>query len=275
MKKTTYLTLVILLIASIQCDKFQYSPYEIRLSSSQKNINKKNISEILNLDNSTEQGTFKIALIADNQNYFDPLYPIISDINKQEVDFVLIAGDITEFGSNVEYQIGLDIFKKFNKPFITIIGNHDCLGTGKQIYNEMYGRKDFSFIYKRIKFIMINTNSREYQFDGTVPDLLWLKDQIYKDESSDFDKVIITSHIGIRNLNNDLDQRAFVYINDLFKDKDYILAMLHGHGHRYKEYTPFSNKNIQTLGVDDTADKYYYIITISNTGELSWVKQKA
>lgn len=271
MKKTF---IILILIINTQCDKLQYSPYEIRLSSSEKNINNKNLEKIININNSIDRGIFKIALIADNQNNFDPLYPIVSDINKQDVDFVLIAGDITEFGSSTEYKIGLDIFKKFNKPFITIIGNHDCLGTGKQMYKEMYGTTNFSFIYKRIKFIILNTNSREYQFDGTIPDLLWLKEETSKDEYSEFDKIIITSHVGIRNQNSDLDQRAFEYINNLFKDKDYILAMLHGHGHKYKEYTPFDNKSIMTLGVDNTTDKAYFLITISNTGKLSWVKRK-
>ena len=137
----------------------------------------------------------------------------------------------------------------------------------------MYGDKDFSFIYKRIKFIVLNTNSREYQFDGTVPNLYWLKDQIYKDENSHFDKIIITSHVGLKKNNSDLDENAFQYIDDLFKDKDYILAALHGHGHKFDEYKGFTNKSIQSLEVADMKDEGYYIITISNEDEISWIRK--
>ena len=43
--------------------------------------------------------------------------------------------------------------------FVALLGNHDCLGTGNQSYQKIFGNPDFSFIAGKVNFVCLNTNA--------------------------------------------------------------------------------------------------------------------
>ena len=58
-------------------------------------------------------------------------------------------------------------------PFVTLLGNHDTLSNGKDVYRAMFGDFDYTFDYGGIRFVCVNANQREFPGES-VPDLDWL-----------------------------------------------------------------------------------------------------
>ena len=56
----------------------------------------------------------------------DDLRKTVQDINQDtSIQFIIISGDITEFGSDNEIQLAKQILDSFKKPWYIVPGNHD------------------------------------------------------------------------------------------------------------------------------------------------------
>lgn len=55
-------------------------------------------------------------------------------------------------------------------PYVVLLGNHDCLGTGADTFRWMFGDPNFSFNAGDTHFLCINTNAFEYDYSTAVPD---------------------------------------------------------------------------------------------------------
>ena len=62
-----------------------------------------------------------------------------------DIDFVIHGGDQSDFGVTKEFIWMRDIFNKFQMPYVCLLGNHDCLGTGEDAYRAIYGDPNFAF----------------------------------------------------------------------------------------------------------------------------------
>lgn len=67
---------------------------------------------------------------------------------------------------------------KLNVPYVTLIGNHDVLGNGKAVFEEIFGTDNFSFIAGKTKFVCLNTNALEYDYSHPVPDFNFLNSEM-------------------------------------------------------------------------------------------------
>ena len=153
------ITLPLLALAS--CDTvFDVHPYDTRVKG-EIDINAKNTAKIEAL--CRDKDTLRIAVISDSHQWYEDLLSEINDINRRDsIDFVIHLGDITDFGSTQEYTWAREKLQRLRYPYVVMQGNHDCLGTGNEVFRKMFGDNDFTFIAGRIKFLMINTNAIEY-----------------------------------------------------------------------------------------------------------------
>ncbi len=105
-------------------------------------------------------------MISDSHQWLDDLKSEVNDINRRSdsLDFVIHCGDLTDFGATREFQLNRDHLQKLKIPFVALLGNHDCLGTGNQAYQKIFGDPDFSFIAGRVKFVCLNTNAIEFDY---------------------------------------------------------------------------------------------------------------
>lgn len=71
-----------------------------------------------------------------------------------------------------------DIMKGFQMPFVCVLGNHDCLGTGEDVYKAIYGNPNFAFTAGNVRFICLNTNAMEYDYSQPVPDFGFMEDEL-------------------------------------------------------------------------------------------------
>ncbi|NJN29019.1 MAG: metallophosphoesterase, partial [Cyclobacteriaceae bacterium] len=135
---------------------FEYNPYEIRLEPALQNLNSKAIEKI---KATPAKDTLTIALVADTQRFYNELERIVKSANQQQYDFMLVAGDITEYGLEQEYRWINQILEKLKQPYICVIGNHDFQGDGSHVFKKLFGPLNDSFEYGHFNFILHDTNS--------------------------------------------------------------------------------------------------------------------
>ncbi|NDK56578.1 metallophosphoesterase family protein [Pontibacter fetidus] len=119
-KKYNYFKLVVLALAMLawqSCEKFEYSPYEMRLSEDEKNINQRNIQKLETL-HITRNTAFQFILIADSQGFYEENEQLVEHINRYHSDalFLLLGGDITDFGLLKEHKLIHHQLSKLKMP---------------------------------------------------------------------------------------------------------------------------------------------------------------
>lgn len=127
MKKYVLLILTILVIISLTgC---------IGNKSENKSGNITNSSQVSkNTENLSNNGEIKFITIGDphlktgnsaNSGGSARLTKIVQFVDKSDVDFVVLLGDITNTGSAKEYEEAKRILSNMTKPYYTVDGNHD------------------------------------------------------------------------------------------------------------------------------------------------------
>lgn len=181
--KLLYPSFLCLLMAG--CDMIDYHPYDVHISG-ETDVNAHNIAQIeQNCQNKT---TIRFVTMGDSQRWYDETDDFVSHLNKRDdIDFVIHGGDVSDFGVTNEFLWQRDIMNKLKIPYVVLLGNHDCLGTGEETYRVIFGDPNFSFIAGRVKFVCLNTNAIEFDYSRPIPDFEFLAAQI-SDREEEFDK---------------------------------------------------------------------------------------
>ena len=147
--KPLLLSFLCLLMGS--CDMIDYHPYDVRING-ETDVNAHNIAEIE--QKCKDKTTIKFVTMGDSQRWYDETLDFVGEINKRDdIDFVIHGGDMSDFGVTDEFLWQRDIMNKLRVPYVALIGNHDCLGTGEETYRAVFGDPNFSFIAGRVKFV--------------------------------------------------------------------------------------------------------------------------
>lgn len=258
MKKYRLIIWVILVLQLASCDDvFEYSPYVIDFDDHETNLTQKNIDRLLS---NNVSDTITIALAGDSHRFYDESEKLVSTINHHyDIDLFIHTGDIADYGIPRQYQWGNDIFSKLNAPYFVVAGNHDLVSNGNDSYLEMYGNYNFSFIYSEYKFIFINTNSREYEFNGKVPDIQWLEQEITPSEG--FEKAVIVFHTPP--FNGDFDSELEEPFVDALTRHNNVLFATHGHLHSYNFSYPYGD-NVPFVNTAGPENMQFVLIKIFN-----------
>jgi 3',5'-cyclic-AMP phosphodiesterase len=251
----TSLTASLLLLQA--CDKFEYSPYEIRLRDNERELNQKNINRILE-QNIAEDATITFALISDTQGYYKDTETIVTHLNNLDgVQFVLHNGDITDFGLLKEFRLINERLGKLNAPLVTVIGNHDAVNNGMQLYKEMYGPYNFSFVAGHSKFIFINTNF--WEFNGAAPDLNWLESELSDRDA--YKQVFVLSHIPpTSSAFGEANAARYRELMNKYK----VSMSIHGHNHSFETYQ-MEEGGTRYMNVGEADDQEFILMRVSGT----------
>ncbi|SKB85799.1 metallophosphoesterase family protein [Dyadobacter psychrophilus] len=208
---------------------FQYNPNQVIFKESETNLNQKNIERIQAIP---LKDTVRFILMGDTQRWYDETDAFIKSANSQkDAAFVLHAGDISDFGLSQEFKWVNEIMVKLKCPYLTVIGNHDLVANGPAAYRKIYGPMDYSFEYGDNKFIFINTNSREYIFNGEVPNLNWLQSQLA--DNRDNKNAIVVAHIPP--FDGDFDPKLQDGYAGLLANDPNVKFTLYGHQHTFRD----------------------------------------
>ncbi|MBC5772902.1 metallophosphoesterase [Pontibacter sp. KCTC 32443] len=257
MKKITLAALALPLLALQACDKFEYSPYEVRLHDNERQLNQKSIDRIKQ-QNIPQDATITFALVSDTQGYYKDTEVMVNHLNKRnDVQFILHNGDITDFGLLKEFRLINEELGRLKAPLVTVIGNHDAVSNGMQLYKEMYGPYNFSFVAGHSKFIFINTNN--WEFNGTAPDLDWLEMQLT--DRASYDQVFVLSHIPpTSSAFGDANATRYRQLMNQYN----VTMSIHGHNHSFETYQ-LEEGGTQYMNVGEAADEEYVLMRVNNT----------
>ena len=226
---------VIASLASFGCaDSNEFSPNQAADRDSPRELTKHNLAA---LRSSPVDDTLTIAFVGDSQDFYDEVELFVRKANEnKDIDLVLLAGDISDFGLLQEFEWIAERLSKLDKPYIAVIGNHDLVGNGEAVYKRMFGELNFSFIYDSTKFIVHNTNSREY-LTGNVPDIQWLTGELQAEVG--VERIIAVSHVPP--FDGDFDAQLENEYTQLFASTPGFLLSLHGHVHRHTDGYPYED----------------------------------
>lgn len=216
----------------LSCNRFEYSPNQIFDRNSPTDINAKSLQR---LGDGKNDDHIRFILTGDTQRSRDETVAFVKKVNEMaSIDFVLVAGDFTEFGVLKEMEWIARSLAKLNVPYMGVIGNHDLTSRGREVFERMFGALNYSFNYGGTKFICHDTNSREYNFNGQVPSIPWLKTQLQPEEG--ISNYVAVSHVPT--INSDFDQNLVKDYTGIFAGTPGFLASLHAHTHVYDLYYP-------------------------------------
>jgi 3',5'-cyclic-AMP phosphodiesterase len=220
----------------IGCDNFEYSPNQVFDRDTPRDLNAINLE---NLYQRNVDDTLTIAFVGDSQRFYDEVDDFVDKVNTDTtVDFVFLAGDITDFGLLNEFEWVHRSFSKLRVPYLGVIGNHDVIANGEDVFLRMFGPMNYSFVYDSIKFIVHNTNSREY-LSKSVPDIEWLTDELQAETNGSVKYYVAVSHVPPTDA--DFNRDLVEPYSNLFASTPGFLVSLHGHIHEHSDQYPYND----------------------------------
>ncbi|GGM93941.1 phosphoesterase [Dyadobacter beijingensis] len=229
----TQFTLALLLTA---CDQFEFSPNQTFDQTSPTNLNAQNLAR---LRGNAEDDTVTIVFAGDTQRWYDEQERFVKKVNSlPNIDLVLLAGDISDFGLLQEFKWVQKRLSALHVPYFGIIGNHDMVANGARIFSKMFGPLNYSFVYGGIKFIAHNTNGLEAP-GRNIPDLGWLARELQNAEGARH--IITVSHVPPYNT-VEFGAESVEPYKMLLENTPDLLLSLHGHVHQHQDFHPFSDQ---------------------------------
>lgn len=242
----------------LACGKLEYSPNQKFDSSTPRNLNAKNLERIFSAPG---DDTIRFVLSGDSQRAYDDLTTFITKVNALPgVDFVILNGDISDFGLLQEFKWIENYYSKLKVPYLAIIGNHDHSANGVDVYKTMYSPElDFSFNYKGVKFVCHNTNSREYKFDGSVPNLNWLLGQFQPEAG-------VRGYLAIAHIpptSGDFDKNLFDGYGKILTDNGKVYAVLNAHIDKESVQYPYG-PSLPVITTNSLYNRHFMVVEIVN-----------
>jgi outer membrane protein assembly factor BamB len=181
----------------------------------------------------SQDSRFSFALVTDThiggEGADEDLQRTVDDINLiDSLAFVIISGDVTEFGSDAELRKAKAILDALNKPWYIIPGNHDTKWSesGANSFRVIFGDEAFAFTKGDWLFTGTNSGPNMRMGPGQIPreNIVWI-DSVLNMPGNRKMKVISVNHYPLdEGLNN------WYELTDRLRKLDTRLALC-GHGH--------------------------------------------
>lgn len=247
-----------ILLAS--CDAVDIHPYDCDISG-ERDVNKNNILQISFLTNSKKE--IKFVFLSDTQRWYDETEDAVNSIKaRDDIDFVIHGGDLSDFGGTKEFLWQRDILNGLDVPYVALIGNHDCLGSGEQAFKAIFGEPNFSFVAANTLFVCLNTNALEFDYSNPVPDFNFIE-QLRRNLPDGVNKTVFAMHARpyTDQFNNNV-AGVFDHHSRMFPNVQFYLF---GHEHSRMEVDLFET-GVMYYGISRIKDREYYIFTINEEG---------
>jgi len=205
---------------------------------------------IIKESNDGRKDHFKVFLVGDPQGNPANFEKIIEYANRRsDSDFLFVLGDLTDMGLAQEFDWACKIMRKSNKPIIPVIGNHDAISFGKEIWFKLFGDFDFSFQYQGSQFIIYNDNKFEFE---NLDNRQVIEEAVNNIEITQIDHRIAIAHH--RPWSEDLGFNQFLFDMGLS-------VTIHGHGHHF-DYWLEDDVELPHYMVNSAKNVSYGIMTV-------------
>lgn len=200
-----------------------------------------------------------------NWNSFSHLY-----------DFVVICGDLVNYGLSEELKKMRDQLALLKKPYYPVVGNHDVAGPGedgKMGYREVFGlkRENYVIMHKETALVFLDlTEGMSAQVKIKEHTIQWLQTTLQNTPKKM--PIIVFSHFP---LHPDTPRFPVKKSSDLFAilDKRKVLAYFSGHYHAkwqgIRNDVDFIGNTCMSLKRDNhdgTPEEGYMLVNVYNSG---------
>ena len=248
---------LVVLVGLAGCDLLEFSPNDHRVPEEFTNLTEKNLAKLAARPLPAGD-TLRFVFTGDSQQFYDEAEALVASVNQQPgVAFLVVAGDISDFGLAREMRWVDEKLRRLSVPYVTVIGNHDLVGNGREAYQHIYGALDYSFVYGDTKFTLLDTNGREYNFNGSAPNMGWLKPQLTNLDGAR--RQVVISHVPPTNDDFDPALRA-PYVQAL-RDARGLVFEMNGHNHGYSITQPY-NDGVTYVNSDAFSQRHYMVVTV-------------
>jgi predicted phosphodiesterase len=234
------------------CDiEIRFSPWQSNVPAS--DLTAKHLRKLTRTDTGSFE-RFTVAVAADVHLDAAELRNMVDVLNERgDIAFLLLVGDLTDLGMLIEFTWLNDTIEECDFPVLTVVGNHDGLSNGPEIYNEMFGPFNYSFVYRGVQFIMWNNNPYEW---GN-PDLEWLEQQAESHAPS-----VIVAHQPPPPPGQlpSAQEGDWKYI----RQGGSAIAAVHGHRHKFDYYLEDGSLPVYLVAAVDGG--HYGLIEFSDSG---------
>ena len=239
------------------CELIEYHPYDTRLHG-ETDLTRKMTEQIE--AQCLGKDTIRFAVMSDTQRWYDETEMIVADINRRDsIDFVVHLGDQSDFGLTKEFIWQRKLLLRLNCPFVCVIGNHDCLGTGEDVYHEIYGADNFSFNASFLHVVCLNTNAFEYDYSQAIPKFSYIKTDIEETvEKSECTVCAMHAVPYSEQFNNNVAD----YFDYMLKQYPHLLFCMGGHDHHTTIDYPYED-SVPYYKCGNAGKKAYLIFTIT------------
>lgn len=205
---------------------------------------------------------FTVALLADIHEHLDTLETVVGRINANpDVSFVLVLGDLTSDGLAQSFEWACRALRKLRVPRLYVIGNHDAIAFGKEIFQDAFGPFDYAFDFAGTRFVLYNDNA--YEFPG-APDYGFLARAAALAPGETRAHTIGVSHPPpITDVHPPAEAEA---LRAFLADAGYELTV-HGHRHRANFWTDDDGVAHYVTGA--ALDGAYSLMTVEREGGIT------
>jgi predicted phosphodiesterase len=182
----------------------------------------------------------------------------IANIINNEIEFVIILGDITQYGTTQDINKYMEIADKFGVPCYPVIGNHDVYFGNWPNWNNLIGSTNYKITGNGINLFILDSANSFF----SKQQLNWLESEV----KTSAGKIFVFTHCplfvtGPADMQELTDTRERARIVSILRNKCDIMFM----GHSHKRY---ENKagNVQYVAIEDFKSKAVYcLVTVKDS----------
>ncbi|UYZ58311.1 metallophosphoesterase family protein [Hymenobacter latericus] len=251
------------------CDLIEFSPNETRTPEAFRNLTQKNLERLQAQPNPTGGDTVRFVFTGDSQRFYSEAEDFVTSVNQQrDIAFVVLAGDVSDFGLVRELRWVHDKLRHLRMPYLTVVGNHDLVANGSGAYQQVYGPLNYTFTYAGTKFVMVDTNGREYGFNGRVPDVSWVQREL-REPAPEVKRQIVMSHVAP--MSSDFDPKLVEPYVQTLGDAPRLAFELNGHNHDFSIGKPYEN-DVTFINSYSFEKRQYVVLTVWGEKEFKLEK---
>ena len=122
----------------------------------------------------------------------------------------------------------------------------------------MFGPENFSFKYSDHKFIVLNSNSKEVGYNGTLPDTTWLQKELSVTPSQE--KIFVLAHLAP--FSGDFDRSLEQPYVRILKNNGNVIYSIHGHEGTSYSGQPYGPP-VNYLVVNSLKERSFVVINVN------------
>lgn len=162
---------------------------------------------------------------------------LTNQIEEENPDFIIFAGDVTDHGYRREYEDSIGFLEELRSTAEThvIPGNHDARNVGRMHFKKLIGDRKFVRMDKKGGFAIIGLDSSQADInsgDIGCDQLEWLKEKL-KGISADIGKFVTCHHHLLPVPQAGRERNILIDSGDLIKElvNNRVSFVLNGHKH--------------------------------------------